>query len=1136
MRVFISHSEKDKPAVEPLAAALAARGIDVWLDKWEIGAGDSVIRRINDGLAEAGAGIIVYSRHAQESSFVNAELEYLTWEHIKGQKLLIPVRLDEDGYTPPPLLSRLAWRWIGDVDAIVDALLNRKPPSPAVSPPEHGRVERVLITLRRDGDAGIRTEVRIGGDVHGQAAVAAMPGALAAAQESFLKGFRIGPLRDHNGALRQSHEAEVAQLGRALAVLCFPEESGPAIAALIDGSGRLVGATVEVCWEADHPGLLGLPFEAVTLPNGRVLALEPNVTMLRRPLGLAGKATEALAGPLKILAVAAAPDEDVRAGFALDQEREVQNILDAVEGWTRAPGVPAGSRDRDRDNYEVRILEVAHPDVIGAAIAADAYHVLHLSCHGLPGALELEDEEGRAVRTAAEGLLTPIRKTGRPLPLVLLNACHTGVAPGQTASLAEALLHGGIPAVVAMQAPVSDHYAISLARSFYTHLLEGENFLPARALAAARKEEERRRLDAVQRGAPPEQTQPEFATAALYVAGEDRPIANFGLDRQPLKAPPVHEMAGQVPQLRIGDLIGRRRELRQALRLLRDPERTYAGVVLSGIGGAGKSTVAGRVMRRLKEDGWLVAVHQGRFDVAGIAAAIGVALLQSQSAASRQRGTLLVQANLEDRVRLPLLGQALAEEPLLLVLDDFEANLTTGGDRFLDDDTARYLRLLSQQAHRGRLLITCRHPVPGMDAYLRRIPVGPLSPAQTRKLLLRLKSLADSDPVTIATVLRVINGHPRALEFLDALLQGGGKARFPAVAEKLRDIAVREKLDLSAPPESLDDAMRTAAAVAAGDVLLEELLAIARREGFADILLQAAVSNLPMTPDGLARMLADDGGPGDVQPVHGAIRRLEALSLLHRFPDGVVWVHRWTAERLAGLDDDAARQARALRAGRYRWWRVGNESHDLGDAVEAVRNFLAAQAFDDATSVADTCFEALRDFQQSTGIAALASEVLETLPESHNRFGLVAQAEAQAHLALGLTGRALERWGQILRRYERLAQAEPGRADYQRDLSVSYNKMGDLFRALGQGEEARQAFAKSLAIRERLAQAEPGRADYQRDLIVSWVKMSDIEPARAREHLSRAHDIARSLRDQGRLAPADAWMVDELARRIGALP
>jgi hypothetical protein len=95
--------------------------------------------------------------------------------------------------------------------------------------------------------------------------------------------------------------------------------------------------------------------------------------------------------------------------------------------------------------------------------------------------------------------------------------------------------------------------------------------------------------------------------------------------------------------------------------------------------------------------------------------------------------------------------------------------------------------------------------------------------------------------------------------------------------------------------------------------------------------------------------------------------------------------------------------------------------------------------------------------------------------------------------------------------------------------------MGDLLIALGQVDEARQAFAKSLAIRERLARADPGRADYQRDLIVSWVRMSEIEPARRREHLSRALAIARGLYDQGRLAPVDAWMVDDLTRRLGGL-
>jgi tetratricopeptide (TPR) repeat protein len=93
---------------------------------------------------------------------------------------------------------------------------------------------------------------------------------------------------------------------------------------------------------------------------------------------------------------------------------------------------------------------------------------------------------------------------------------------------------------------------------------------------------------------------------------------------------------------------------------------------------------------------------------------------------------------------------------------------------------------------------------------------------------------------------------------------------------------------------------------------------------------------------------------------------------------------------------------------------------------------------------------------------------------------------------LGQGDQARQAFGKSLAIRERLAQAEPDRADYQRDLSVSYNKMGDLFRGLGQGDQARQAFGKSLAIRERLAQAEPDRADYQRDLSVSYIKMGDL--------------------------------------------
>jgi tetratricopeptide (TPR) repeat protein len=91
--------------------------------------------------------------------------------------------------------------------------------------------------------------------------------------------------------------------------------------------------------------------------------------------------------------------------------------------------------------------------------------------------------------------------------------------------------------------------------------------------------------------------------------------------------------------------------------------------------------------------------------------------------------------------------------------------------------------------------------------------------------------------------------------------------------------------------------------------------------------------------------------------------------------------------------------------------------------------------------------------------------------------------------ALGLGAQARASFQRALDIIERLAAAEPGRADYQRDLAVSHSRMGDLYSALGLGAQARASFQRSLDIFERLAAAEPGRVDYQRDLSCSYQRM-----------------------------------------------
>ncbi len=102
---------------------------------------------------------------------------------------------------------------------------------------------------------------------------------------------------------------------------------------------------------------------------------------------------------------------------------------------------------------------------------------------------------------------------------------------------------------------------------------------------------------------------------------------------------------------------------------------------------------------------------------------------------------------------------------------------------------------------------------------------------------------------------------------------------------------------------------------------------------------------------------------------------------------------------------------------------------------------------------------------------------------------------------------------------ERLARQEPDRADYQRDLSVSCDRMGDLMRAAGEGEQARVYYRQSLEIAERLARQEPHRADYQADLVLSLWRMGD------RESLQRALTILHRLNRERKLtAEQRGWI------------
>jgi tetratricopeptide (TPR) repeat protein len=914
----------------------------------------------------------------------------------------------------------------------------------------------------------------------------------------------------------------LAEAGRLLGATMVDEPGGHLLAELLH---RLPpGDHIDIVLSATGEAL-SLPVELARFTTEAgvevgPLALLPGVSVTRRvavlgqdgPPGDAGTAGTGLGGPLKVLAAVAAPDETKTPNPPLDAEAEMQAVLDAVTGLTGHSGA------------QVRILEVASLAEIRRALAQDAYHVLHLSAHGSPASVELEDEDGGPAEVSPEALMQALRHAGWPVPLIVLSSCSGGATGSQ--AMAAGLLTQGADRVLAMLAPVTDSYATTLARHFYRELAAHPLISPEHALARARYLAEEDRQADVGKRVP----KPEYGLATLLTGTWGGPLVDPAVPDQPLSAPTIAPSGKTVRELPLGTLIGRRAQLRTAMRVLRrapgavEEFGAASGVQLTGIGGIGKTALAGRIMARLREDGWLIVVHEGRWSPTALIAATRHALstalpasVPGTSATTTLHETLAVLADpgLDDPVKLNAIAGLLATYRLLLVFDDFEQNLTDGGQEFLDPAIDDVLASLADAASTGALLVTCRYPLPGPDRFLVEIPVPALSAAELRRMFLRLPALRDLGPDDRGLLTRAIGGHPRLIEFTDALLRGG-HANLRDVQTKLRNLARDQGIDLI-QQRSLQQAADQAMVLGSADILLTELLRLLT-DRQAPIVLQVAVSRAPMTLGDLGFALTagppPTSGQLDLTALRADVDRLAGLTLLAA-SDQVV-MHPWTAE-LVTRNTAASLQPQHQRAlaMRLRRFEQGRGSYD--DLVDVARHQAALGRYDDLASLA---VQAVRSLPGTLASIAYLAEVRPLIPPAQRAWMIVAHQEVQAFLNAGDLPAATRQQQAIHQQVQARANTDPTNTQWQRDLSVSHNKLGDLATAAGDLTTARTAYQADLAIAERLAAADPTNTQWQRDLSVSHNKLGDL--ARAAGDLTTArtaYQAALAIRE--RLAAAD---------------
>jgi TIR domain len=159
---FISYAHANGDWVRVLAENLHRAGLTVFFDEWEIGPGDVLVHKLDEGILAARNGVLVVSPISLSRPIVSEEYAAMWTRAVAGQQRLIPVLL-KDAEMPPTLASRV---WVdfrntdgpayqARVDELVRALKGERKGPPGrggttQSPPETGfRAEgSIPLTLR----------------------------------------------------------------------------------------------------------------------------------------------------------------------------------------------------------------------------------------------------------------------------------------------------------------------------------------------------------------------------------------------------------------------------------------------------------------------------------------------------------------------------------------------------------------------------------------------------------------------------------------------------------------------------------------------------------------------------------------------------------------------------------------------------------------------------------------------------------------------------------------------------------------------------------------------------------------------------------------------------------------------------
>ncbi len=543
---------------------------------------------------------------------------------------------------------------------------------------------------------------------------------------------------------------------------------------------------------SDEPAILHLPWETLYHPEYGFLGRDERFTLSRKIPSANGALPEIQQGPFRILLFSSLPD-NLQEHEQLRIEEEQGQVLEALGEWRQSGHIVLEMPDDGRFSEFERLLKEFKP------------HLVYLSGHGVfekdflnhddMGYFLFEGEHGDGHRVDEKQLAKVL--AGTSVQAVILSACQSGKASSANLNngIIYCLAQHGIPHVIGMRESILDRAGIQFARAFFAALMQEQGI--AAALQQARiaimlplKDDEdfkNSRLASISLG--------QWCLPMLLCRQHDRPLINAPFTPQPLRQANLFNESLNNISLPV-QFIGRRVALRKWQRAFRAGETQV--LLLTGAGGMGKTALAGKLVKSLKDDGYEIFGFSARpehnwRDTVG-------QMEQTLTNCRAERYTEIQRRDADTAKRADALLKLLLEQfgsKVVLFFDNLESvqDATTGaltdlGLQFWIDAALR------QKPGGLRVVLTSRWVLPEWNepTYLLAQPVYRdfLAVAQQQ----RLPGTFFREYNRLRRAYEVLGGNYRALEFFSAALQELSATEEQDFLAALRQAAEETQADL----------------------------------------------------------------------------------------------------------------------------------------------------------------------------------------------------------------------------------------------------------------------------------------------------------------------------------------------------